>query len=161
MEKRVNQHRAQSTSQKRRWTLMLGIAGVLALGSSALQAQSIVGQWQLTNQTSCLEDEIPMSTPGTEDLVADMKSMSNAAAPQIIRFKDNNSGEENTKIISRKKSYNPKAFLYKFSGETLYILDKRSQTIVEGFTVEKLDADSLILTNTARACETKVFVRLK
>lgn len=138
-----------------------GLAGAFVLLNLSLQAQSIVGQWQLVKQTSCMDDEISMTTPETEDLVADMKSMSDAGAPQIIRFKDNNTGEENTKIISRKKSYNSKAFLYKYSGETLYILDKRSQTIVEGFTIEKLDADSLILTNTSRACETKVFVRLK
>jgi len=141
---------------------ILVLTGGAMLFTLGLQAQTIVGQWQLVNQTSCLEGEMPMTTTDTEDLVADMKSMSGTgAAPQIVRFKDNNTGEESTKIISHKKSYNPKAFLYKYSNEALYILDKRSQTIVESFIIEKLSADSLIITNSSRACETKLFVRLK
>lgn len=143
-------------------TKILVLTGSVMFFTLGLQAQTIVGQWQLTNQTSCMDSELSMTTPGTEDLVADMKSMSaTGAAPQIVRFKDNNTGEESTKIISHKKSYNPKSFLYKYNDETLYILDKRSQTIVESFIIEKLSADSLIITNSSRACETKVFIRLK
>jgi hypothetical protein len=147
---------------QKRFTKIVVLTGCAMLLTLGMRAQTIVGQWQLTNQTSCMDSELSMTTPNTEELVADMKSMSSTgAAPQIIRFKDNNTGEESTKIISHKKSYNPRSFLYKFSDETLYILDKRSQTIVESFIVEKLSADSLIITNSSRACETKVFVRLK
>jgi hypothetical protein len=51
--------------------------------------------------------------------------------------------------------------LYKYTGDALYILDKRSQTIIETFTIEQLSADSLIISNSARACETKVFVKIQ
>jgi len=126
-------------------------------GGVMTQAQSIVGKWQLARQTSCIEDEL--SGGEESDLIDDMKSRSGADI-QVIQFKDNNSAEENTKIINSRKSYNSKALLYKFTGDALYILDKRSKTIIEAFTVEQISADSLIISNSARACETKVFVKI-
>ena len=125
------------------------------------QAQSLVGRWQLVKQTSCIEDETPLNdSTGVEEVLNDMKSMSGPTG-NVIEFKENNSAEESTKIISKKKSYNSKAFLYKFNGTELYFLDKKSHTIIEGFTVEKFTSDSLIISNTSRACETKVFTKIK
>ena len=141
---------------------MKTIACLLVLISLTMvcQAQSLVGRWQLVKESSCVEDELSPDDVETDDLVNDMKSRS-GAAPQVLEFKDNNSGHESTKIISRKKSYNSKGFLYRFDGEGLYFLDKKSRTIIEGFTVEKFESDSLIITNSARVCETKIFVRIK
>jgi hypothetical protein len=141
---------------------MKTIACLLVLNALAMvcQAQSIVGRWQLVKESSCVEDELSPDDVETEELIDDMKSRS-GAAPQVIEFKDNNSGHESTKIISRKKSYNSKGFLYRFDENGLYFLDKKSRTIIEGFTVEKLESDSLIITNSARVCETKIFVRIK
>ena len=128
--------------------------------SMVCSAQSIVGRWQLVKESSCVEDELSPDDAETEELVNDMKSMS-GAKPQVLEFKENNTGNESTKIISRKKSYNSKGFLYRFDGEGLYFLDKKSKTIIEGFTVERFEADSLIITNSNRVCETKIFVRIK
>jgi len=141
---------------------MKTIAYLLALVSLTMvcQAQSIVGRWQLVKESSCVEDELSPDDAETDDLINDMKSMS-GAAPQVLEFKDNNSGRESTKIISRKKSYNSKGFLYRLDGDGLYFLDKKSRTIIEGFTVEKLESDSLIISNSVRVCETKIFVRIK
>lgn len=125
-------------------------------GGTACLAQSIVGKWQLMRQTSCVEEELSDDEAG---LVSEMKSRSSADI-QVLQFRENNSAEESTKIISNKRSYNSKALLYKFTGDALYILDKRSKTIIEAFTVEKLSADSLIISNSARACETRVFVKI-
>jgi hypothetical protein len=126
----------------------------------AAKAQSIVGSWQLVRQSNCVEEELGEANTETEDLVADMKGMS-GATPQVLILKEKNEAEENTKIIAKKKSYNSKSFLYKFDGESLYFLDKKSRTIIETFTVEKLATDSLIISNTSRACETRIFVRIK
>jgi hypothetical protein len=123
-------------------------------------AQSIVGSWQLIKQSNCVESELEEEEGGVKEMVNDMKGLS-GAEPQIIEFKDNNTGSENTKIINSKKAYNSKSFLYRLNDGSLYILDKKSRTIIDGFTVEKLDNDSLIISNTSRVCETKVFVRLK
>ena len=135
---------------------------VMVLGSATLivQAQSIVGRWQLVKQSNCVESELGEEDAGVKEMTEDMKGLS-GAEPQILEFKENNTGEENTKIISQKKSYNSKSFLYRLNEGTLYFLDKRSKTIIDGFTVEKMDQDSLIISNATRVCETKIFVRIK
>jgi len=124
------------------------------------KAQSIVGRWQLVKESTCVEDELSPDDVESEELINDMKSRS-GASPQVLEFKDNNTGHESTKIISHKKTYNSKGFLYRYDGDGLYFLDKKSKTIIEGFTVEKIDGDSLIITNSTRVCETKIFVRIK
>ena len=128
--------------------------------SGFTRAQSIIGEWQLVKQSTCIEDEISMDGPDEEELVTDMKGLTKGT-PQVIKFKENNTAEESTKIISRRKSYNSKSFLYKFDGSSLYVLDKKSRTIIEGFTVEKFEADSLIISNASRACDTKIFVKIR
>lgn len=134
---------------------------ILSSGIMVCQAQSIVGRWQLSKQSNCVEDELDEEEDaGIKEMVDDMEGLS-GAEPQIIEFKDNNTGSESTKIINKKKSYNSKSFLYRYNEGSLYILDKKSRTIIDGFTVEKLDNDSLIISNVSRVCETKIFVRLK
>ncbi len=135
--------------------LVLSIC-LLAMGTSA---QSIIGKWQLVRQSNCVEDEMGDDDADTQELVADMKGMS-AATPQVLTLKEKNAGEENTKIITKRKAYNSKSFFYKYDGEILYFLDKKSHTIIESFTVEKLSTDSLIISNTSRGCETRIFVRI-
>jgi hypothetical protein len=120
-----------------------------------VNGQSIVGKWQLIKSSSCVGGDMD-----DDELVTEMKNMA-SPGNQVVTFKDNNAAEESTRIISRKKSYNSRAMLYKFSGESLFILDKRSKTIIESFNVEQLSADSLIISNSSRACETKVFVKIK
>lgn len=139
-----------------KWLMLM----VFCTASLTIMAQSIVGRWQLVKQTNCVDDQMDMSDADADEMVSDMQGMS-GATPQVLNLKDNNAAEESTRIVNRRKSYNSKSFLYKFTGEAIYFLDKRSRTIIEGFTVEKISADSLILTNSARVCETKVFVRLK
>jgi hypothetical protein len=138
-------------------TIILGLS-LITLAHIAT-GQSLIGKWQLTKQTSCIESEIE-STDEEEDLVDDMKSRDSGGA-QVIQFKDAKSGEESTRVLLRRKDTNSKAFLYKFDGTNLHILDKRSRTISESYIVEKLDGESLILSNASRACDTKVFVRIK
>lgn len=125
-----------------------------------LNAQSIVGNWQLIKQTNCISEKIPASNDGTQDMIDEMKSMS-AATPQVVKFKEKLNGEESTRILTRKKAANSKSFLYKFDGETLMILDKKSQTITDNFMVDKISSDSLIISNAARPCETRIFTRIK
>jgi hypothetical protein len=134
---------------------------IIMMGACLCQAQSIVGRWQLVKQSNCVDDELEEDEDtGIKEMVDDMKGLS-GAAPQVLELKENNNGEESTKIINRKKSYNSRSFLYRYSNGSLYILDKKSRTIIDGFTVEKLEGDSLIISNVDRACDTKVFVRIK
>jgi hypothetical protein len=132
---------------------------LLLLFGFTLQPPSLIGKWQLVKQTSCLTDEIESDTE-EEELEAEMYSRS-TRTPEILLFKENNVAEESTRIINKKKAYNSKALLYRYDGETIHFLDKRSRTIVESFTVEKISSDSLIISNSARVCETKVFIKIK
>ena len=133
---------------------------LLIMAGEASYSQSIVGRWQLVKQSSCVEDELGEVDDQTQTLVDDMKGMS-GASPQVLEFRDNRTGQESTKIISKKKSYNSKSFLYRYDDSGLYFLDKKSRTIIEGYTVERLEGDSLIISNATKVCETKVFVRIK
>jgi len=125
-------------------------------------AQSIVGSWQLVNQSHCMEDEIAVHDSDVEitDMQKDLKTRGQITR-QVVEFRDNNTGAETTKSLSQKKSYNPRSFMYKLTDNTLYLLDKKTRTIIEGFTVERFTADSLVLSDAQRACETKVFVKIR
>ena len=108
--------------------MKLSIALLFFLPSiSFSQPASIVGRWQLVNQSTCIDDELSVEEDDEmQDLVDDMKSRSDKT-PQVIEFRDNNTGKESTKIISKKKAYNAHSFLYRLDGAGLYFLDKKSQ----------------------------------
>lgn len=126
----------------------------------SLQAQSLTGSWQLVRQTTCTEDHIPAGTHEEQALVNDMKRRA-SASPEIVEFKKNSSGTETTRILNKKKTANPKNFLYKYDGEHLLILDKRSQTLSHTYYVDKLTADSLVVYDVARPCETRIFLKIR
>ena len=92
------------------FVMVLGFSTVIA------QAQSIVGRWQLVKQSNCVESELGEEEAGVKEMIEDMKGLS-GAEPQILEFKENNTGEESTKIISKKKSYNSKSFMYRIMKE--------------------------------------------
>lgn len=106
-----------------------------------------------------MEDKMKPLADSTQQLVNDMKSRGSATA-STITFKDNLAGEESTRILNSRKSGYSKNFLYKFDGEMLMVLDKRSHTITDNYIVEKFSADSLILANASRPCETKIFLKI-
>jgi hypothetical protein len=141
--------------------LKITIIVISLFGGFIASGQSMLGKWQLVKESTCIEDDLAMDNDTTEaSLLDDMKSMSGPSA-QIVTFKEKGAGEESTRVLSKKKYANNKNFLYKFSGDMLIILDKKSQTITEMYKVEKIDEESLILSNDSRACETKVFVKIK
>lgn len=122
-------------------------------------SQSIIGEWQLVKQSTCMEETMKPLPDSTQRLVNDMKSRGSATASTIL-FKENQSAEESTRILNSRKSGYSKNFLYKFDGEMLMVLDKRSRTITDNYIVEKFSADSLILANASRPCETRIFLKI-
>jgi len=131
---------------------------VLILSFHCAPAQNIVGAWQLVKQSSCLEEQASGNTEDMKELRKEMHAQ--ASAGQVVTFKSNASGEESTRILNSSKSANQKKFLYKFNGEMLLILDKKSQTISDSYLVDKFTADSLIISNASRPCETRIFVKI-
>jgi len=130
----------------------------LILSFHCAPAQNIVGEWQLVKQSSCLEEQASGNTEDLKELRKEMHAQA-SAGQQVVTFKSNASGEESTRILNSSKSANQKKFLYKFNGEMLLILDKKSQTISDSYLVDKFTADSLIISNASRPCETRIFVK--
>lgn len=135
---------------------------MIALGSFSfgVRAQSIVGSWQLVKQSNCMDENMTAANDTAQRMIEDMKEMGSPSA-QVVVFKEKMAGEESTRILTKKKTSNNKNFLYRFDGETLMILDKKSQTITSSYMVDKFSADSLIISNSSRPCETRIFLRLK
>ncbi len=140
---------------------MKGLIILLLAGNTTIfcHAQSLIGRWQIVKQTTCGHELLPGNQQNEASLI-DTKTHANKT-PQIITFDDKNNGEENTKIFNTNKYANTKHFFYKLDSGTLYILDKRSKLIIDRYDVEKLQRDTLIISNTSRPCETKVFARIK
>ena len=136
------------------------LAILLVLFPASMNAQNIMGKWQLVKQLNCITDEIETESEDEAELVAEMRSMSGPAA-NVVEFKKKGMGEESTRILNRKKSASPRNFLYRFNGETLLILDKRSQTLTHTYTVDRISPDSLIVSNANRPCETRIFLKIK
>lgn len=125
-----------------------------------LSAQSIVGNWQLVKQGSCLDESAANNREDDlENLRKEMHSRT-PVTPQVVSFKKNATGRESSRILNSNSTVNSKKFYYKFSSERLLILDKRSQTISESYMVDKFTADSLIVSNSSRPCETRIFVKI-
>jgi hypothetical protein len=124
-----------------------------------LLAQDIVGDWQLIKQSSCLEEEANGQAETPDDLRKEMHGQS-PVGQQVVSFKSNASGEESTRILNSGKTTNSKKFFYKFNGEMLLILDKKSQTISDSYMVDKFTTDSLIVSNASRPCETMIFLKI-
>lgn len=136
---------------------------VLLFSVHTLSAQNanILGSWQLIQQSSCVE-EVANNQQGytsTDDLRAEMRART-SASPQVVSFKANSTGEESTRILNSSRVANPKKFHYKFNGGLLLILDKKSQTISDSYTVDKCTRDSLILSSSSRPCEVRIFARI-
>jgi hypothetical protein len=124
------------------------------------KSQSLLGTWQLVKEISCLEAEMEADSNSNQDLVSEMKQLS-SPAPQVVRFKAKGNAEESTRILQSRKSANSKNFLYKYTGASLLILDKKSQTLADSYTVDKLSSDSLIVSNSSKPCHTKIFLKIK
>lgn len=125
---------------------------------ASAQTGSIVGSWQLVKEGNCLEETASNKDVG-ETLREEMQSRS-SPAPQVVNFKENATGEESSRILNTSKTANLKRFYYKFNGEMLLILDKKSQTISDSYLVDKFTADSLIVSNASRPCDTKIFLKI-
>jgi hypothetical protein len=123
-------------------------------------AQPIQGTWQLVKTANCMDDKLQADSDAEQELLDEMKGLSGPSS-RVVRFKEKGVGEESTRILNKKKTVNGKNFLYKMNGETLLILDKRSQTISDSYSIDKLTPDSLILSNATRACEIRFFVKIK
>lgn len=125
----------------------------------AAQTSGIVGSWQLVKKSTCLEDTSAQDE-ASRQLADDMHSRTSPGA-QIVSFRPNNTAEESMRILNSNRSAIAKKFFYKFNGKMLLILDKKTQTISDNYIVDKFSADSLVLSNSSRPCEIRIFLKIK
>lgn len=142
-------------------TLLVALTTVFfALLPLTSWAQDIRGTWQLVKQSECISSELPEESETEAELVSDMKSRSNQTAT-IIRLRDKGAGEQAGRVLGRKKTKDNRNFLYRFDGDNLHILDKKSRTLTDTYLVEKITRDSLILSDASRPCDLKILLRIR
>ena len=112
-------------------------------------------------QSTCMDEKVddPNQSEDMDELMNDFNSMKKRT-PDVIEFKDKMKGEQSTTVLGKRKEYNEKSFLYRFDGSTLHILDKKSKTIAASYTVEEFTENKLILSDSNRPCEVRVFERI-
>jgi len=130
------------------------------LSVSCLSAQSLQGTWQVVKQSNCMGNELGDPSETEEELLESMSSLS-GNAPKTITFNTDGSGEENWRSRGKKKSSSKEKFLYRYTDEALYLLDKKSRLITDTFLVEELTTTSLKMFNKDRACERLELVRVR
>lgn len=135
------------------------IMGGLVMVGYHLQAQSIVGTWQLTDEKTCFESEIKESDTEKE-LLKDMGSSCNTVA-RVIRFDKKGSGDEAVFSQGVKKGANKNAFKYKVNGQELLLLDIKSGIMTQQWVIDSLSVAGLKIHNAKKDCETKTFSRIK
>ena len=133
---------------------------ILLLAALSGYSQTIVGIWQVTKESTCLEIELGSSSEAEEELTNEMAALS-GQTPKVLQFNSDNSGEQNWKSAGRKKSAVRDKFLYKVADYTLYLLDKKSKLITDTYLIEVLTENNLVLVNKSRSCEQIELVRVK
>lgn len=133
---------------------------ILSFAFCLAKSQSLVGTWQITKQTNCLENEVSDSSKMDENVMREFSSKS-LRSPKVVSFNSDNSGEERIKTMDKKRASNVKKFHYKHDGKNIYILDKKSRLITNSLVIETLTSDSLVYHTAGRACEKIFFVRTK
>jgi len=138
-----------------RFLLVIGLS-VAMIGA---QGQSIVGTWQLTEETPCISQQIEESE--TEKELLESFGSSSSAVAKLIRFDPKGKGEEGIFKTGKKKGGDMESFRYQLSGDELQFLDKKSGIIKERFTIDELSSVTLKFHRVGRDCEAMTFRRVK
>jgi hypothetical protein len=132
---------------------------LMAVVSIQLQAQSVVGTWQLVEEQTCLQVQFEKSETEKE-LEQSMGSSKNAVA-KLIRFEKKGTGEEGIFSQGNKKGKGMNSFRYNVRGNELRFLDKKSGIITQRFVIDELTESTLKIHNAMKDCEVRFFSRVK
>lgn len=134
---------------------------IVAVMPACAWAQSVEGTWQQTENKTCFQANMEESDTEKE-LESAMHGTSASSVAKIIVFKKDGSGEEGIFSAGKKKKRSQlSAFKYKFSGQELIFLDKKSGIITSRFVVDEISSTSLKIHDAARDCETRSFIKVK
>jgi len=132
---------------------------LMAVISLQLQAQSVVGTWQLVEEQTCLQVQFEKSETEKE-LEQSMGSSKNAVA-KLIRFEKKGTGEEGIFSQGNKKGTGMNSFRYNVRGNELRFLDKKSGIITQRFVIDELTESTLKIHNAMKDCEVRILSRVK
>jgi len=132
---------------------------LMAVISFHLQAQSVIGTWQLVDEQTCLQVQFEKSETEKE-LEQSMGGSKNAVA-KLIRFDKKETGEEGIFSQGNKKGTGMNSFRYNVIGNELRFLDKKSGIITQRFVIDELTESTLKIHNAMKDCEVRFFSRVK
>lgn len=132
---------------------------LLTVISVQLNAQSVIGTWQLVEEQTCLQVQFEKSDTEKE-LEQSMGSSKNAVA-KLIRFEKKGTGEEGIFSQGNKKGTGMNSFRYSIQGNELRFLDKKSGIITQRFVIDEMTESNLKIHNAMKDCEVKSFSRVK
>ncbi len=138
--------------------LLLAFACVLALSHLSL-GQSLVGNWQLTDEKTCFQSN--MEESDTEIELKDGMGASKQSVVRIISFSKKGTGEEGIFTQGKKKGSDVKKFDYRLTDQELQFLDKKSGMATQRFIIDELSANTLRFHNAIKECEVKTFTRVE
>jgi hypothetical protein len=135
---------------------------ILMISSFAwgVQAQAIVGTWQLTEEKTCFKTQFEKSSTEKE-LESSMGGSSRSAVAKLITFDSKGGGEEGIFTAGKKKGSSKSSFQWKIEGTELQFVDKKSGMITQRFVLDELGASTLRIHDAVRECEVKVFSKVK
>jgi hypothetical protein len=123
-------------------------------------SQKIEGTWQQVDKKTCFQSNMKESDTEKE-LESAMRGTSASTVAQLIVFKKDGSGEEGIFSAGKKKAADKNSFKYKYSGQELVFLDKKSGIITYRFVVDELTETSLKIHDAVKDCESRAFTRVK
>jgi translation initiation factor 6 (eIF-6) len=132
---------------------------LMAVISYQLQAQSVIGTWQLVEEQTCLQVQFEKSDTEKE-LEQSMGSSKNGVS-KLIRFDKKGTGEEGIFSQGNKKGTGMNFFRYSVKENELRLLDKKSGIITQRFVIDELTESTLKIHNAMKDCEVKIFSRVK
>ena len=132
---------------------------LMAVISLQLQAQSVVGTWQLVEEQTCLQVQFEKSETEKE-LEQSMGGSKNSVA-KLIRFEKKGTGEEGIFSQGNKKGAGMNSFRYNVKGNELRFLDKKSGIITQRFVIDESTESTLKIHNAMKDCEVRFFSRVK
>ncbi|PZR41242.1 MAG: hypothetical protein DI538_01945 [Azospira oryzae] len=137
------------------------------LSAMLVQAQTITGTWQLTEEKTCFQSSLGetmngLNTTETEKELTPMMGESSASSvAKLIRFDNKGKGEEGIFNRGKRKGTAMEAFRYQIKDNELQFLDKKSGIITERYIIDELTYSTLRFHDAKKECEIKVFSKIK
>lgn len=132
---------------------------ILLVAAGNLNAQGLIGTWQLTEDKTCFQAQFEKSDVEKE-LEQSMGASKNAVA-KLITFDKKGTGEEGIFSQGNKKGVGKSFFKYDVKGKELHLMDKKSGIITQRFIIDELTESTLVIHNAMKDCEIKTFSRIK